>query len=128
VSQVLNCGWVFLALWMLVHWVCSSRRQGPSRRLQLFGLICVLALLFPVISDNDDFLQQQVLSTPDSPVLKSLLNVSVVHENGTTPVRSACHAFFSSRAVEELVGCPSAVFLPAWSSGAIGDRSPPRVS
>ncbi len=126
-SQVLNCIWVLLSLWAFVHCLGRSSRRSSARRAQLFGLLCVLALLFPVISDNDDLLQQQLLSSPVSPVLKTLLKVKAVCENGTAPVNSAHPARFPSWAAQGLINEP-AVFVSTTFVGATGDRSPPRFS
>ncbi len=127
-SQGLNCIWALLSLWAFVHFLGGSSRQSSARRAQLFGLLCVLALLFPVISDNDDLLQQQLLSSPVSPVLKTLLKVKAVGENGTTPAGSAHPALFLSRAAQGLIGNEPAVFVSTTFVGATGDRSPPPLS
>lgn len=127
-SQVLNCTWVLLSIWVFVSWLCRSSRRGISRRLQLFGLTCGLALLFPVISDNDDLLQQQLLNAPVSPVLKSFVNVKVACDTGVSAVGPPVCALFPARAVHELISSGPNVLHSGLSVGATGDRSPPRLS
>ncbi len=127
-SQVLNWIWVLVAMWTFVHWLRRSSHDRSARRAQLFGLICVLTLLFPVISDNDDLVQQEALSAPVSPALKSLLKVKIACENGTIPVGSACRFLSLSRTAQALVARQPAIFIPISSLGATGDRSPPHIS
>ncbi len=127
-SQALNCIWSVLSLWAFVHWLCTSPHRRSVRREQLFGLVCVLVLLFPVVSDNDDLLQQELLGAPASPVLKSLFTAKAACENGMIPVGSASHTLFLSRAAQEIIHKEPAFFFSAQSIGATGDRSPPRIS
>jgi len=88
----------------------------------------MLTLLFPVISDNDDLLQQEALSTPVSPILKSLLQVKIAGEHGTTPERSACRLLSASVAVQQLAAIHPAIFVSLAFLGSTGDRAPPRIS
>jgi hypothetical protein len=128
VSQALNCIWVVLALWAFAHWLCRSSRLRSARRVELFGLVCVLALLFPVISENDDLLQQQLWSTPVSTIFKNVTKLQSLCENGTTPEGSAQPALLPGRAAQDLSGNKPAVLLSATFPGATGDRSPPHIS
>jgi hypothetical protein len=128
VGQVLNCVWVLLSLGAFVRWLWLSSRERPARRLPLCGLICALTLLYPVISDNDDLIQQEPLSVPASPVLKSLFQAKAVCENGTTPVESAHAALFVGWVTQGLVSNEPRAFVSTTLSGATGDRSPPQVS
>jgi hypothetical protein len=54
-ENFLNFCWVLLALAALLAWLCHAadvrRRRQP---LQVAALVCVLALMFPVISATDD--------------------------------------------------------------------------
>ncbi len=71
----LNVLWALLAVGALGHWMY---RRGSTCRLhppELVGLIFVLSLLFPVISANDDLLQQEAIhETPASQCLVAGLN------------------------------------------------------
>jgi hypothetical protein len=49
---LLNLVWVFVAATVLYAW--GRRRNHPQARPQLVVLLCLLALLFPVISATDD--------------------------------------------------------------------------
>ena len=49
---LLNLVWVILAVSALGAW--GWRRNHPHSRPQLIALVCLLALLFPVISATDD--------------------------------------------------------------------------
>ncbi len=67
----LNVLWTLLAAGTLGHWMYRRMyRRGSTCRLhlpELVGLIFVLSLLFPVISANDDLLQQEAINeTPAS--------------------------------------------------------------
>jgi len=128
VSHVLNCIWVALALWAFARWACRFSRGGSARRAELSGLVCALALLFPVISVNDDLLQQQLWNTPVSKAFKSLTRLQPACENGATPVGSARPALFPSRTAQKLLDNDLAGLQSATFSGATGDRSPPRSS
>jgi hypothetical protein len=128
VNQVLNCIWVLLSLWAFVQWLALSSRGRSARRLGLCGLICALTLLFPVISDNDDLLQQEVLSTPVSPIVKSLSKVKAACESCTVTGGPSCCMPFPSPAVQKFIATEPAIFISALSLGATGDRSPPRLS
>jgi len=128
VGQVLNWIWVLLAVWAFVHWLRCSSHDSSARRTQLFGLICVLTLLFPVISDKDDLLQQEALGTPASPVLKSFLKFKAACEDESTPAGSACRLLFPSWTAQELVAKDFDRFIFVPSLDATGDRSPPCIS
>ena len=126
-GQGLNCIWVLLSAVALVHSLRRSPRCGATRRVELFGLICVLVLLFPVISANDDLLQQQALNNPVSPILKSLWNGKAVCENGTAP-GSACRLLLPGLAAQGMVASEATLLISLLSLGATKDRSPPRTS
>jgi len=54
-ENLLNGCWVLLAMAALLAWrFQATQAQRPDRRLQLVALLCVLALMFPVISATDD--------------------------------------------------------------------------
>jgi hypothetical protein len=120
--------WVLLSLGAFVRWLCLSSRERPARRLALCGLICALTLLYPVISDNDDLIQQEPLNAPASPVLKSLFQAKAVRENGTAPVEPAHAVLFAGWVPQGLVGNEPRLFVSPTFCGATGDRSPPRIS
>jgi hypothetical protein len=127
VNQVLNCIWVLLSLWAFVRWLCLSSHRS-ARRLGLCGLICTLSLLFPVISDNDDLLQQEVLGAPVSPIVKSLSKVKTACDSCTMTGRAPSCMPLPSPAVQKFIASEPAIFISALSLGATGDRSPPRLS
>ena len=126
-SQGLNCIWVLLSAVALVHMLRRSPRCGATRRMELFGLICVFVLLFPVISANDDLLQQQALNNPVSPILKSLWNGQAVCENGTAALGSTCRLLLPGLGAQGLVATEAGVLISFPSLGATKDRSPPRT-
>ena len=127
-SHVLNCIWVALALWAFARWACRFSRGGSARRTELSGLVCALALLFPVISDNDDLVQQQLWNTPVSKAFKNLTRLQPACDNGAMPEGSARLTLFRRRAALELPGDKLAGLQSTTFSGATGDRSPPRSS
>ncbi len=125
---MLNFFWVLLSVSALVGWVCRYWRRSSAYRRGLAGLICVLVLLFPVISSNDDLLLQQFLVTPVSPVLKAFLDGRVFSDNGTPPSPSAPVALPLRGATEEVIGDEPPLPPCGAPVGATGDRSPPRIS
>ena len=127
-GQALNCIWALLSLWMFVHWLWRSSAGKSAGRLGLCGLVCTLALLFPVISANDDLLQREFWNAPVSPVLKSLLKAKTSCESGTAAVRAESCELRPSRAVCRFIAVAAATLIAGLSLGATGDRSPPRVS
>lgn len=124
-SQVLNCIWVLLSVWAFLHWLGLPSRQSSAARAQLFGLLCVLALLFPVISDNDDLVQQQLLSSPASPVLKSLIKAIAVCDDATALWSSVKSGLFRNLPAQSLTGSEPVLLVAASFAVASGDRSPP---
>jgi hypothetical protein len=127
-SQALNCIWVVLSLWAFARWVYCSSRCRSARRGELFALVCVLVLLFPIISENDDLLQQQLWNTPVSTAFKNLIKLQTGCGNGTTPESSVQPAMFPGLAAQEVPGEEPSIFLSTVCCGATGDRSPPRIS
>jgi hypothetical protein len=123
VGEVLDCFWALLTVGALMHALLRSSRR--AFRAQLPSLLCILALLFPTISLNDDFLQQQLLLAPDSPVLTTLLKMTAASENITPTGRAGYYNLF-------LLPCGGGIlhdqgYVSLTSTSAIGDRSPPPV-
>jgi beta-lactamase regulating signal transducer with metallopeptidase domain len=67
---LLNLIWVVLAVSALYAW--SRRRNHPQSRPHLIALICLLALLFPVISATDDLNAMRSEMEDSSPSKRSL--------------------------------------------------------
>ena len=70
VEASLNLLWVLLSLIAVLRWSSPSGRRNRRRLFALVTLIFVLALLFPVISANDDLAQQELIN--DAMTAKSL--------------------------------------------------------
>ncbi len=66
----LNLLWLLLGLIALVRWSSPSSTRNRRRPFALVTLIFILALLFPVISANDDVAQQELIN--DAMSAKSL--------------------------------------------------------
>ena len=126
-SQALNWIWALLAVAAFIHWLRSSSYPRSARWTALFGLICMVTLLFPVISDNDDLLQQEALGAPPS-ILKSFLTLKAAFENRSTPAGTAYRLLLPSWAAQGLVAEDSDLFISVPSLDATGDRAPPRIS
>ncbi len=58
-EDALNGLWAMLALAAFAGWVLREQPRRHGRQLQLVSLVFVLALLFPIISANDDFALQE---------------------------------------------------------------------
>lgn len=122
-SEVLNCIWALLAVGALIQWLCRS--SHVAFRPQLPGLICVVALLFPVISLNDDLLQQQLLVAPECPVLKALLKADAASHQVMPMIGAGLQSPSPTRAVQDVLCNDGRVFVFSACSTATGDRSPP---
>lgn len=53
-ENLLNLCWVLLAVAALLAWRCQATHARAGQRRRLVALLCVLALMFPVISASDD--------------------------------------------------------------------------
>ena len=126
-GQVLNCIWVVLSLWMFVHWRTRSS-AGNSCRAGLCGLVCLLTLLFPVISANDDLMQCDLWDAPVSPLLKALTKPQVGYENGAALVCGASTEPLLSSPVCAFVAPESTSIVPLLFCSSVSDRSPPSLS
>jgi hypothetical protein len=58
----LNLLWAMLAVTTFLHWVAPNRRKCRTHWAGLVSLIFVLALLFPLISANDDLAQLDLIN------------------------------------------------------------------
>jgi len=67
---LLNLIWVVLAAATLYAW--GRRRNHPQSRPHLIALVCLLALLFPVISATDDLNAMRSEMEDSSPSKRSL--------------------------------------------------------
>jgi len=67
---ILNLIWVMLAVSALCAW--GWRRSHPQSRPHLIALVCLLALLFPVISATDDLSALRSEMEDSSPSKRSL--------------------------------------------------------
>jgi hypothetical protein len=79
------------------------------------------------MSINDDFLRQQLLLAPESPVLTTLLKMTAASENITPTGRAGYHNLFLLPRGGGIVHDQGYVSLTSAPAGAIGDRSPPPV-
>ncbi len=70
-EAVLNALWIFLAFGALSHWLISAKSNTRVLR-GFISLVFALSLFFPVISANDDFLQQELIN--DSNTSQSLVS------------------------------------------------------
>ena len=57
-EAILNGLWAALALGALAAWTLGERPRRYGRTLELVSLVFILALLFPIISPNDDYALQ----------------------------------------------------------------------
>jgi len=67
---LLNLIWVVLALATLYAW--AQRRNHPQSRPHLIAVVCLLALLFPVISATDDLNAMRSEMEDSSPSKRSM--------------------------------------------------------
>jgi hypothetical protein len=128
-EAVLNALWILLAFGALAHWLMPDKNN--TRQLRGFiSLVFALSLLFPVISANDDFLQQELIN--DSKTSQSL--VSGLEAKRQFPLQAAPQNMRPLQ-VFQLVSVRSATFwwIPDWAPGrynapaihASGNHSPP---
>lgn len=126
----LNLLWVLLAMGAIVHWTapdCGGRR---SRLSGLVSLVFVLALLFPVISADDDFVQLDLINdvaTSQSVTLdlKSHNQVSNSTAVLSTPVVLAAESSSSLPFHSELMSESARLASVATPGDTTGNHSPP---
>jgi hypothetical protein len=53
-ENLLNLCWVLLAMAALLAWRCQAAHERAGQRGRLVALLCVMVLMFPVISATDD--------------------------------------------------------------------------
>jgi len=126
---LLNLIWVFLAVSALYAW--CRRRNHPQSRPHLIALVCLLALLFPVISATDD-LHAMRSEMEDSATSKRSLKQAVT---GKVVWQQTVHnppALLASAFVVRPPGETSRVVIPAppprfsiRSRAVQTDRAPP---
>ena len=126
---LLNLIWVGLAVSALYAWGC---RRGHSRsRPHLIALVCVLALLFPVISATDDLHAMRPEMEDSASSKRSLKQVVAGKAFGQNTIHnppalliSASVILSLSKAFSEVVPTPAPGFF-ACSRSVQCDRAPP---
>jgi hypothetical protein len=124
---LLNSCWLVLAFCAVVHHLRSTHPL-PSLRLQrALALICALALLFPVISADDDLLQQQMASEDNT--CFRMIKASADPHKCKVRLGSALVAVIVMPVLMHTVD-DTADFVPpvyrTLKSQTTGDRSPPQ--
>ncbi len=127
---VLNSCWVVLALCAVVHYLRHGTHANPAARLKgALALVCLLALLFPVISADDDLLQQQVASEADSfsCIIKAAGNPQKSKARVTAVlVPASVIAAIMTPLVDKTIDFTPPVYR-SLRSHTTGDRSPPQI-
>jgi hypothetical protein len=120
VGAVINLLWLKLVR-MFAHPLHLPSCIASSRRPELLGLVCVVTLLFPAISvNNDDLAQPQSSSTG---VPRSVVTVLTKADalSRKTLIRSLCPCTRARRVMQYFLDGKPVII------GATGDRSPPCV-
>ncbi len=125
----LNVLWMLIALGALVRWMALRNRGRHSRFSAFVSLTFVLALLFPVISANDDLAQFELINdakTSQSIVVDLKSHIQLSNSPSALAVPGAlavASPFFSPLRVELMVAAhaPSALIL----GDNTGNHSPP---
>jgi hypothetical protein len=100
----------------------------PGFLKRAIALLCVLTLVFPLISDDDDLLQQQMASDADA--VSILIKVCGDCKDYIGGLSTVLPAVFARPALIGDNDCTSGCQLPRYRSAeayATGDRSPPRL-
>jgi hypothetical protein len=130
--ESLNLLWLFVALVALVQWLSSS--IGSHRRsLHLSGLVSLtfaLALLFPIVSADDDLWQLEIINdvTKSQSIASALKSVQKTHAaRGVADSRPplASQFVFSVFLVTEAVAERAFTVSVATPGETTGNHSPP---
>jgi hypothetical protein len=126
---LLNSSWLALAFCVAVYYLRSPAHSAYAGRLQrVLALGCVLALLFPVISANDDLLQQQMASEAGaaSRIIKGSADSNDSKPHFVVALLLALTRPVVTSAVEQIAGFEPPVHCTL-RAHATGDRSPPQT-
>ncbi|MBZ5648366.1 MAG: hypothetical protein LAN37_14220 [Acidobacteriia bacterium] len=126
----LNLLWVSLAVAAVAQWVAPSRRRRRAHLSELLSLTFILALLFPVISANDDLAGLALINDvkTSKAVSTSLKSDQQLPAPAGTP---GLHAALTSQSVFSLPRASESVSEPvhaasvATPGAATGNHSPP---
>lgn len=127
---LLNLIWVAIsstALLMWVHWRTHSRsRSAPEMVRGLMVLVCILALLFPVISISDDLYQMVSLAegSRQQDVLKSPELRGIYHLAAALPIMLSV-AQAPSRAITRQLDLEVPIFREQILSTTVVEKRPP---
>jgi hypothetical protein len=96
-ETILNLIWLavtLMALWLWrFRWTGARRAPGHNVRLEAVAMICILALLFPVISLTDD-LHPEVIPVDATSSKRALCLAAAQHAHGSSRARiSSSHPF-----------------------------------
>ena len=126
---LLNSCWAVLAFCAALHYLRSTAHSGTPGRLQrALALGCALALLFPVVSADDDLQQQQMAS--EAGAVSRIIKASADHDNCKAPLSAVLPAVLAMPALASSVESPVDFQPPVCRTlraHATGDRSPPQV-
>ena len=125
---LLNSCWLLLGLCAVVHYLRDNAQCSPAVRLQRgLALGCALALLFPIISADDDWLLQQVACETNA--CSKLSKASADPNKYTSHAAAAIAAVFINP--QFVTVHASGYFTPprycSLRSHTAGGRSPPQV-
>jgi hypothetical protein len=125
----LNVLWVVLAVGAFVHWTAPASSRLRSRLSRLISLVFVLALLFPVISADDDLAQLDLIN--DAKTSQAITLDLKSHSQPATaaplnPLALPASAFVVSLFPHfELVFAPARGLSVATPGATTGNHSPP---
>jgi hypothetical protein len=128
-EMLLNLCWLAVAALALSRWALHGRSGRVPALSSFLSLVCVLALLFPVISASDDLLQQEF--TDDAgrtqAVIKNAGTGEKVwqHHHSPAVVASAAAALLRAPAREHLLADPGQSFAAPAPVRSLAGRSPP---
>ena len=139
-ETVLNLIWLgitLVAIWLWrFRWIPSRRDQRRDSRLEAVAMVCILALLFPVISLTDDLHPEVVpvdsISSKRQHCLLIASSTHLNHSKAPSSVRSWVALVSHAPAEIKLVfsgivlSCPISQALSAYSAGST--RSPPSLA
>ncbi len=126
--ELLNVAWLALAVAAFLRWISSKRKSCARGLSSLISLIFALALLFPVISANDDVAEFELIN--DATTSQSLATVvqsdkqlhsSILLADISQSVRFAFHLFLSTESTWQ----PTSSSTVSTPGEATGNHSPP---
>ncbi len=126
--ELLNLAWLMLAIAAFLRWLSLNRKSCGRGLASLISLIFALALLFPVISANDDVAEFELINdaATSQSVATAVQSDNQFHSSIVLANTSQANGFaFSLFRTKELISQPASSSTVSTPGAATGNHSPP---